>query len=153
MKNKLLLALVALSCARLVLAGNDAAYPSEKLAQFVVDRLDVTSLPSAFRPKKERGKKTFADYGFTTQSVGEGDATLTGPSAAGSVSINVLDQNVSGIYVCMAEPAQQGTDKRLQTVVLLKRKEPNANLKGRLTSREFAACPNIGAEDSSGSSY
>ncbi len=32
---------------------------------FVVEKLDLASLPSTFRPKKEKGKKTFADYRFT----------------------------------------------------------------------------------------
>jgi len=67
MNTKLVLALAALSYAPLVEAGNEAAYPKEKIASFVVEKMDLTSLPSTFRPKKEKGKKTLADYGFTAQ--------------------------------------------------------------------------------------
>src|SRR5580658_2138636 len=76
MKAKVLLAMVALSCAPLGMAGNKAEYPSEKVGEFVVEKLDVTSLPSVFRPKKEKGKKTFADYGFTTQKVDENETII-----------------------------------------------------------------------------
>jgi len=74
MKTKVLLAIVALSYAPLVVTGDEAAYPKEKLAAFVVKKMDLTSLPSAFRPKKEKGKKTLADYGFTAQTVNENEA-------------------------------------------------------------------------------
>ena len=76
MKTKVLLAIVALSYAPLVVAGDEAAYPKEKVAAFVIEKLDLTSLPSALRPKKEKGKKTFADYGFTVHTVDESEAVL-----------------------------------------------------------------------------
>ena len=53
MNAKIALALAALSYVPLAVAGNEAAYPKEKVAAFVVEKLDLTSLPSAFRPKKE----------------------------------------------------------------------------------------------------
>ena len=61
MDTTFVLALGALSCAPLVVAGNEDAYPKEKVGAFVVEKMDLTSLPSAFRPKKEKGKKTLAD--------------------------------------------------------------------------------------------
>src|SRR6266851_3879819 len=67
MKTKVLLAVVALSYSPLVVAGNEAAYPKENVAAFVVEKLDLTSLPSEFRPKKEKGKKTLEDYGFSAE--------------------------------------------------------------------------------------
>jgi hypothetical protein len=82
MKTKVLLAVVVLSCAPLGVAGNKAEYPNEKVAEFVIEKLDVTSLPSMFRPKKEKGKKTFADYGFAAQRVDENEAVI---EAAGRV--------------------------------------------------------------------
>ena len=82
MKTKVLLAVLALSYAPLGVAGNKAEYPTEKVAEFVIEKMDVTSLPPAFRPKKEKGKKTFADYGFTAQTVGENEAVT---EAAGGV--------------------------------------------------------------------
>ncbi len=146
MKTKVLLAVVALSYSPLVVAGNEAAYPKEKVAAFVVEKLDLTSLPSEFRPKKEKGKKTLADYGFTTQGMDENEAIIE----AGGVrrlAIKVLGQNSSGIYVCVTESGENGGDTKAQSVVLLKRKNPNRLLKGRESFREFAACPVIGGSD------
>lgn len=79
MKVKAVLAIAALSYASLGMASDKAAYPNEKVAQFVVEKLDVTSLQSAIRPKKEKATKTFADYGFTAQSVDEHEAILEAP--------------------------------------------------------------------------
>jgi hypothetical protein len=153
MKTKVLLAVVALSYTPLVVAGNEAAYPKEKVAAFVVEKLDLTSLPSAFRPKKEKGKKTLADYGFTAQRMDENEAIIEGTGRVGRLAIKVLDQKSSGIYVCVAEPGENGGDTKAQSVLLLKRKNPNALLKGRESFREFAACPVIGGNDSATSSY
>jgi hypothetical protein len=153
MKTKVLLAVVALSYAPLVVAGNEAAYPKEKVAAFVVEKLDLTSLPSALRPKKEKGKKTFADYGFTAQRMDENEAIIEGTGRVRRLAIKVLDQKSSGISVCVAEPGENGGETRAQTVVLLERKNPTALLKGRESFREFAACPVIGGTDSATNSY
>jgi hypothetical protein len=153
MKTSVLLAVVALSYAPLGVAGNKAEYPNEKVAEFVIEKLDVTSLPSAFRPKKEKGKKTFADYGFTVQKVDENEAVIEAVSGMKKLSIRVLDQKSSGIYVCVAEPGENGGQAKTQSVLLLKRNEPRALLKGRESSQEFAACPVIGGSDSPTSSY
>jgi hypothetical protein len=139
---------VALCCASLAIADNKTDYPKERIAEFVIEKLDVTSLPSAFRPKKEKGKRTFANYGFTTNSVGENEAVLAASSGPKKLAIKVLDQKPSGIYVCVAEPGQNEAETKMQSVFLLKRKNPNALLKGRESSREFAACPVIGESDS-----
>jgi hypothetical protein len=153
MKTKVLLAFAALSYAPLVVAGNETAYPKEKVAAFVVEKLDLTSLPSTFRPKKEKGKKTLADYGFTAQRMDENEAIIEGTGGVRRLAIKVLDQKSSGIYVCIAEPGESGSETKAQSVVLLKRKNPNALLKGRETFREFAACPVIGGSDSATDSY
>ena len=153
MKTKVLLAIVALSYAPLVVAGDEPAYPKEKVAAFVVEKLDLTSLPSALRPNKEKGKKTFADYGFTVQKVDENEAVIEAAGGMRKLSIKVLDQKSSGIYVCVAEPGENGGQAKTQSVLLLKRNEPSALLKGRESFQEFAACPVIGGSDSTTSSY
>src|SRR5579863_2155504 len=112
MRTKLVLALAALSYAPLAVAGNEAAYPKEKVAAFVVEKMDLTSLPSAFRPKKEKGKKTFADYGFTAQTVNENEAVVEAAGGATRLAIKVLDQKSSGIYVCVAEPEKTAARQR-----------------------------------------
>ena len=152
MKTKLLLAVVALSCAPLVAAGDEAAYPKENVAAFVVEKLDLTSLPPAFRPKKEKGKKTFADYGFTAQTVNENEAVIEAAGGVRRLAIKVLDQK-SGIYVCVVEPGENGSQAKTQSVFLLKRKGSNSLLRVHESFREFAACPAIGGSDSSANSY
>jgi hypothetical protein len=153
MKAKVLLAAMALSCAPLAAGGNNAAYPSEKVAEFVVAKLDLNSLPSAFRPRKEKGKKTFADYGFKARMVDQSEAIVEAPSPGKGLKIKVLDQKPSGIYVCIVEPGQNKAETKTQSVVLLKRKDPNSLLKGHESFREYAACPVIGGSDSTAGSY
>jgi len=153
MKTKVLLVVAALSYASLGMAGNKAEYPNEKVAEFVVEKLDVTSLPSRFRPKKEKGKKTFADYGFAVQKVDENEAVIAAAGGVRSLAIKVLDQKPSGIYVCVAEPGESGGPAKTQSVILLKRKDANALLEGREAFREFAACPVIDESASTTNSY
>ena len=121
----------------------------------MVEKLDVTSLPSAIRPKKEKAKKTFADYGFMAQRVDEHEAILEAPGGTRKFAIKILDQQSSGIYVCFAEPVQNGGEAKTQSVFLLKRKESKGLLKGRESCREFAACPVVGGsdQDSAASAY
>ena len=150
--KNLLVALVVLSCVPLGSAGNKSAYPRENEAQFVVDKLDLTSLPSAFRPKKEKGKKTFADYGFQLQEVRENEAVITGADRAKSLSLKVLDHTPAGIFVCIAQLGATGDPTASESVVLLKWNDREGSLKGRSTLREFPECPAIGG-DASESSY
>jgi hypothetical protein len=153
MKSKVLLAVVVLSYAQLGAAGNKAEYPNEKVAEFVIEKLDVTSLPSAFRPKKEKGKKTFADYGFAVQTVNENEAVIEAAGGVRRLALKVLDRKSSGIYVCVAEPGESGGTAKTQSVLVLKRNDPSALLKGHESFREFAACPVIGGSDSTTNSY
>lgn len=153
MKTKVLLAVVALSYAPLGVAGNKAEYPNEKVTEFVIEKLDVTSLPSTFRPKKEKGKKTFADYGFTAQRMDENEAVIEAAGGVRKLAIKVLDQKSSGIYLCVAEPGENGGSAKTQSVILLKRKDANALLRGHESFREFAACPVVGGSDSTANSY
>jgi hypothetical protein len=147
MRTKILLAVAALAYAPVGLAGNKAAYPTEKVAAFVAEKLDLTSLPSTFRPKKQKGKRTSADYGFTAQMVSDNEAMIESASGDKRLAITILDQTSSGIYACVAEPA------KLQSVIVLKRKDASALLKARESWREFAACPVIGGSDSTTGAY
>jgi hypothetical protein len=153
MKTMTLLALAALAYAPLGLASNEAAYPKEKVAAFVAEKLDLTSLPSTLRPKKEKGKKTIADYGFSAQTVSENETVIEGASGGKKFAITILDQTSSGIYACIAEPGQNGGTAKTQTVIFLKRKDASALLKARESWREFAACPVIGGSDSTAGAY
>jgi hypothetical protein len=149
MKIKVVLALAALSYAPLTVAGDKGVYPSERVAEFIVEKLDVTSLPATLRPKKEKGKKIFADYGYSAQGVDEREITIQAVGGTRKLSIKVLDQRSSGIYVCIAEPGQIAGQAKMQSVVLLKWNGPNTLLKGRESWREFASCPVVGPAEKS----
>jgi hypothetical protein len=152
---KLFYGAVVLACAPFVVAGNDAVYPTEKVAEFVFEKVDVTSLPSAIRPKPVKGKKTFSDYGYVAREVGEKNALLESPQGASKISIEVLEAQRSGIYVCVINQTTNKSAERFQRVFLLKLKNGNGLLRGRETWKEFDACPAIGGggQASSSSSY
>jgi len=149
MKIKVVMALAALSYAPITVAGDKDVYPKERVAEFIVEKLDVTSLPAAIRPKKEKGKKTFADYGFSAQGMDETETIIQAAGGTRKLSIKVLDQRSSGIYVCVTEPGQIAGHAKMQSVILLKRNDSNALLKGRESLREFASCPVVGAAGNS----
>ena len=153
MRTRALLAVVALSCAPLLAARNDPAYPTERVAGFLVAKLDLNSLPSAFRPMKQKGKRTFADYGFTAQRVDESEAIVEAQGGAKGLKIKVLDQKSSGIYVCIAERGRNNAETETQSVGLLTRRGPDSLLKARESFRGYAACPVIGGSDSTVDSY
>ena len=147
MRTKLVLALAALSYAPLTVAGDKDVYPKERVAEFIVEKLDVTSLPAALRPKKAKGKKTFADYGFSAQEVDERETIIQAAGGTRKLSIKVLDQRSSGIYVCVTEPGQIAGQAKMQSVIFLKRNDSNALLRGRESWREFTSCPVVGAAE------
>jgi hypothetical protein len=146
MKIKVLLAVLFLSYVPLCLAGNKAEYPNEKIAKFVIDKLDVTSLPPGFGPRKAKGRKTIADYGFTAQTYNDNEAVMEGDGLK-KFAIKILDENSSGIYACIGAPGVNESGTKTQSVILLRMKDSNALLKGRETFREFAACPVLGESD------
>jgi len=114
MKIKTMFAVASLAHAPLAVAGGNVEYPREKVAAFIVEKLDLTSLPLEYRPKLEKGKKTLADYGFTTQRMDENEAIIETPGGVRRLAIKVLDQKSSGIYVCVAEPGENGSETKAQ---------------------------------------
>jgi len=85
--------------------------------------------------------------------VDENEAVIEAAGGVKRLAIKVLDERSSGIYVCVAEPGENGGPAKTQSVILLKRKDSNALLKGRESWREFTACPVVGGSDSTTSSY
>ena len=144
---KLLYAAIVLACVPLARAKNDAAYPNKKLAEFLVDKLDVTTFPSGIRPKPEKGKKTLRDYGYITREVDEKEALVEAPHGGSQITIRVLEQNASGIYVCVDSQGQNTSYSHIQQVRLLKRKDANGLLKSKESWKEFDGCTVIGGED------
>jgi hypothetical protein len=145
---KLALAAAMLSYMPLGMANEKASYPTESVAAFVVDNLDVTSLPSVFRTKKEKGKRTFADYGYTRQNLDD-KKVLEALGAGYLLSISILVENPSGIYACVARVAHDDSNPTAQSVILLRRKDSSTLLKGSESSKEFASCPRLPTIESS----
>src|SRR5258708_9439584 len=104
----------------LAVAKSDTAYPKEKVAEFVVDKLDVTSIPSAIRPKREKGKKTFGDYGYATLKLDDKEALVETPQSHSQITITILEENKSGIYDCLSGRTQKHSRSQIQQVFLLK---------------------------------
>jgi hypothetical protein len=150
---KLLYGVLGLAFAPLLFAGNDAVYPTEKIAAFVFEKADVTTLPSAIRPKAIKGKKTFGDYGYVAREVDEKKALLDPPQGAAKISIQVLEAQKSGIFVCLNSQTSAKGGAQFQRVLLLKLKD--GFLKGREAWKEYDSCPVIGGgdQDSSSSGY
>jgi hypothetical protein len=142
---KMLCGMIALAAASVALANNTASFPKAKITKYVVEKLDVTTLPSGLRPKRDHGKKTFSDYGYVTSSVDENQAVVATPAGT-QINIKVLEQKSSQIYVCVAGTGKNPTDK-IQRVFLLKLKDSGGLLKGRESWKEFDACPVIGGTD------
>ena len=150
---KLLCGLMALACAPVAFAGNGAAIPKEMVAEFVAEKLDVTTLPLSIRPKPQRSKKTFGDYGYMTKLVDEKQIHAEATPGGAQIHIKILEVKSSEIYVCVESHGQNETSGHFQRVVLLKMKNANGFLRGRESSRDFDVCPVIGADDSAASSY
>jgi hypothetical protein len=142
---KMMLGVMILACVPVAIAETHYAYPDEKLAEFVVEKLDVTSFPFAIRPKLTKGKKTFGDYGYVAQTVGDKEAVVKGPQGSSQIAINVLEESEAGIYVCVSGKAHGQGAEHLQRVYLLREKNSDGLLKGREASKEFDGCPVIGA--------
>jgi hypothetical protein len=151
---KVFCGVLALACVPVALARNNAVVPSEKVAEFVVEKLDITTLPSSIRPKPEKKKKTFSDYGYVTRRVEERDAVVEATPGGAQINIRILEQKESQIYVCVQGPGQNASSGRLQRVFLLKLKNADGLLKGRESWKEFSGCPVIGVDPASaGDSY
>jgi len=149
---KLFYGVIALVCVPAVVAAN-GPYPKEKLAEFVVEKLDVTTLPAAIRPKPQKGKKTFAEYGYVAREIGDKEALVVADAPAGpQINIKVLEQESSGIFVCVGGQAKDA-NSRVQRVFLLRMKNANGLLKGRESWREFDGCPVLGSVDAETSGY
>jgi hypothetical protein len=152
---KLLSGLVALACVPLALAGNNTPLPKENVAEFVAQKLDVTTLPSSIRPKPQKSKKTFADYGYAMQQIDDKQKLVEATPEGSQIYISILEQNDFGIYVCVKGPVQNASSGPIQRVLLLKLKNSDGLLKGRESWKEFSGCPVLGGDgpDSSGGSY
>jgi hypothetical protein len=152
---KRLSGLLALACIPAVLAANNVPLPKDNVAEFVAQRLDVTTLPSSIRPKSQKSKKTFADYGYAMQQIDDKQKLVEATPEGSQINIRILEQNDSGIYVCVRGQGQTANSGPIQRVLLFKLKNADGLLKARESWKEFSGCPALGGDgpDSSAGSY
>ena|ERR1700732_4179948 len=143
---KILCGMIALATASVALANNTGSYPKDKLTKYVLENLDVTTLPSGLRPKRDHNKKTFSDYGYVTSSLDDNQAVVATPAGT-QINIKILEQKSSEIYVCVAGSGENAGSAKIQRVFLLKVKNSGSLLKGRESWKEFDACPVMGGTD------
>ena len=143
---KMLCGIIVLVSASVAVANNNASLPKDKVTKFVVENLDVTTLPAGIRPKRDHRKKTFSDYGYVATSLDENQAVVATPTGT-QISIKILEQKSSEIYVCVTGPDENASNGKIQRVFLLKVKNSGSLLKGRESWKEFDACPVLGGTD------
>jgi hypothetical protein len=143
---KVLAGMMLLACVPLAM-GKGVEYPKEKVASYVIEKVSVKVLPSEMRPKLEKGKQTFADYGFVTAKASEKEAVVEAPDGGLRINFSVLEVSRSGIYVCMNSTVPNRSTTRVQRVMLLKSKNADGLLKGSESAKEFDSCPAIGGAD------
>jgi hypothetical protein len=144
---KVLCGLIVLTCVSLALARDNAAYPMERVAEFLVEKLDITTLPPEIQPKPETGKKTFEDYGYLTGKLDEKEVLLKAPNSGPQIAIRVLEQTARGIYVCVDAEGLNTPNGRFQRLRLLERKNATELLQSRESWKEVGGCPAIGGLD------
>ena len=143
---KMLCGMIALATASIAVANNTASYSKSEVTKLVVEKLDVTTLPSGIRPKRDHNKKTFSDYGYMPSLLDENQAVVATPAGT-QININILEQKSSEIYVCVAGPGEHASSGKIQRVFLVKVRNSDTLLKGRESWKEFDACPVIGGTD------
>jgi len=149
---KTLSAAVALACLPGFVSAKNVPCPTENVAAFVVERLDVTTLPEAIRPKRLKGKKTLAEYGFVPSHLEEREAQLTAAQGDLQISITILDQNSAAIFACV-QVHGTGANGDFQRAIRIAGKNAGSLLKSRESFRDFAGCPDVGGLDNGADPY
>ena len=135
------------SSAALTVAGNHVPYPKENVAGFVMEKLDVTTLPAAIRPKREKDKKTFSDYGYAARQTDNKDSFVATGASGGEIDVRILALETSGIYVCLSNAGNDESKEKFQRTLLLKLKDSSGLLRSRESFKEFGGCPVLGGID------
>ena len=132
---KIMAGIMILACVPAAVAKANTVYPEGKLAEFVIEKMDVASFPSAIRPKLTKGKKTLGDYGYVTQKIDGREAVARAAQGSSEIALSVLEENQAGIYVCVSGKPKDWTTAASERVYLLKAKNADGLLKGREASK------------------
>lgn len=73
----------------------------------VIAHLDLTSFPNSIGPRREPGKKSFADYGFTEVELTPDGAMLYRPDHGWMMYFRILKQDRSPMQICFGDRGLQ----------------------------------------------
>ncbi len=85
----------------------------------VVDTLDVTSFSNSISPRREAGKITFKDYGFSSVKFSSGRAIVSESGNSWQFVITLLDATADKIKICLEDKALSGGNYHAQNAYLL----------------------------------
>lgn len=71
----------------------------------IVTHLDLGSFPNSTGPRREPGKKSFADYGFTVVELTDDGAALYAPDHGWTMRFRIVGRDSSSIRVCLQDRA------------------------------------------------
>jgi hypothetical protein len=143
-KVKIMAGTMILACVPVAVAKANTVYPEGKLAEFVIEKMDVASFPSAIRPKLPKGEKTLGDHGYVTQKIDDREAVARAAQGSSELRLACWRKTRLGFTFASAAKPKDGTTATLERVYLLKAKNADGLLKGREASKEFEGCPVIG---------
>lgn len=124
-----------------LVAGEAPRYPKDKLAQFVIDKLDVTSFGNSIGPRRESGKTSFRDYGVVARTVKDNEAHLEEADGNWNFYITILKRTDSGIYICFEDRGAFPSTYHTVGPLLLTRPDSKSLLKAAQTKAAFKNCP------------
>lgn len=76
--------------------------------QAIAERLDVTSFPNSIGPRREAGRFTLTDYGFTLVEANGQMVRFTDAEDGWTFTVTVLDERRGRLRLCVADKAENG---------------------------------------------
>jgi hypothetical protein len=129
------------SCFTVEVGGPVPKYPTRNLAQFVIDKLDLTSFPSSIGPRRAEGKASFQDYGAFPRKVSEDEADLALKDESWWYRIAILKRTDSDIFACFEDRATYPARYHTQNVLWLLRPDSQSMLNAEISKIAFDDCP------------
>jgi hypothetical protein len=110
-----------LQCA-FVLSGSTVhadTFPKSKIAQYIVDHLDVTSFSLSIGPRREKAKVTFGDYGIRPTKIESEAAVLKPADGSWEFDLKILSRTETTALICLRDFAQNGGSYDAQAALML----------------------------------
>jgi hypothetical protein len=84
-------------------------------------RLDLGSFANSTGPRRQPGRKTPYDYGFSQVSIADGWASFVSPTLGWRLGVRVLKKEPGRTLVCFVDEAKNGGSYFHQTALILTR--------------------------------